>query len=235
MKRLVLFTLVLIITLSIPASASASSGRYPYINIVSVVADQTVTISAHNFPAHDTFRVTMGYYGSCGIGGVVVGFTDTGSGGSFTATYNIPSTLAGQQRIAIRLQSPTSGYYAYNWFFNNSTGSSATPTPTPTPSTPGYSGYPYFFITAVVRDQTVTINAHNFPPDDTFTVMMGAYGTYGIGGTVVGTTSTGSGGAFSATYTIPANLAGSYRIAIRLSSPTSGYYAYNWFYNNTTP
>jgi len=98
---------------------------------------------------------------------------------------------------------------------------------------PAYSGYPTFSIVAVVKDTTVTIQAYNFPPGDTFTVRMGAYGTLGVGGIVVGTQASGSGGSFSTTYDIPAALAGSYRIAIRLESPTSGYYAYNWFYNNT--
>lgn len=203
---------------------------HPYFYINSVVKDTSVTIQAYNFPPDDTFTVTMGPYGSLGIGGTVVSTTSTGSGGGFTATYNIPAGLAGSYRIAIRLQSPTSGYYAYNWFYNNS--SSSTPAPTPIP---GYSGYPYFSINAVVKDTSVTIKAYNFPPDDTFTVTMGPYGSLGIGGTVVGTTATDGGGGFTATYNIPASLAGSYRIAIRLLSPTSGYFAYNWFYNNTTP
>jgi hypothetical protein len=86
-----------------------------------VVKDQTVTISGTNFPANDTFTVLMGPYGTKGIGGVNVGSTDTGSGGSLTATYNIPSSLAGSGKIAIRLESPTSGFFAYNWFFNNTT------------------------------------------------------------------------------------------------------------------
>jgi len=235
MKRALWLGITIIIILSFNSPAIAASNYHPYFDISSVVTDQTVTITAHNFPSNDSFRVTMGYYGNYGIGGVVVGFTDTGSAGTFTATYTIPSTLAGQQRIAIRLQSPTSGYYAYNWFYNSSTGGTATPTPPSTPITPGYSGYPYFFISAVVRDQTVTINAHHFPANDTFSVTMGAYGSYGIGGIVVGTTATGNGGDFSATYNIPEDLQGSYRIAIRLSSPTSGYFAYNWFYNNSTP
>jgi len=230
MKRIIsiLITTVALLSFVFPVSASTSnSSGFPYINILSVVKDQTVTIQAFNFPAHDTFRVTMGVYGTYGIGGVVVGFTDTGDGGSFVATYGIPSTLAGSNLIALRLQSPTSGYYAYNWFTNNPI------TPPGTTPIPGYSGYPYFFIESVVGDQTVTINAYNFPHNDTFSVTMGAYGSYGIGGTVVGSTSTGGEGSFTATYNIPSSLASSYRIAIRLFSPNSGYFAYNWFYNNT--
>jgi hypothetical protein len=61
---------------------------------------------------------------------------------------------------------------------------------------------------------------------------MGAYGTLGVNGTVVGTTDSGN-GSFTATYTIPAVLRGSSRIAIRLQS-TSGHFSYNWFWNNTT-
>lgn len=233
MKLVLRIIISLVILLSFTSPALASYYGYPYFYITAVVKDQTITIQGYNFPAHDTYRVTMGYYGSFGIGGVVVGFTDSGGGGSITATYDIPSTLLGLHRIAIRLQSPTSGYYAYNWFYNNTTDGNTSPTPTP--PTPSYTGYPYFFIDSVVRDQTVTIHAYNFPSADTFTVTMGPYGSYGIGGIVAGTQSSGSGGTFSATYNVPEQLDGSYRIAIRLYSPTSGYYAYNWFYNNTTP
>jgi hypothetical protein len=219
-------------------SGSPGSGYsgYPTFAIVDVVRDSTVTIKTYNMPANDSFTVRMGAYGALGIGGVVVATTSSGAGGSFTATYNIPASLAGSYRIAIRMDSPTSGYYAYNWFYNNTVSApppGPTPTPGPTPA-PGYSGYPTFSITAVVRDSTVTIQAYNLPPNDTFTVTMGPYGTLGIGGVVVTSTASGSGGSQSFTYNIPAALSGSYQIAIRLQSSTSGYYAYNWFYNNTT-
>ncbi len=230
MKRyFMIFVIVSIalLALAVPTSASdaTSRGSFPYFYILSVVKDQTVTIQAYNFPANDTFAVTMGRYGSLGIGGVIVGTTNSGNEGAFVASYTIPAQLAGSYQIAIRLQSATSGYHAYNWFYNNSAPS--------TPVQPGYSGYPYFFITSVVKDQSVTIQAHNFPANDQFAVRMGDYGTLGIGGTQVATLSSGNGGSFTATYDIPALLAGSYRIAIRFESSTSGYYAYNWFYNNT--
>jgi hypothetical protein len=211
---------------------------YPYFFIAAVVRDTSVTINASNFPASDTFRVLMGPYGTLGVGGTQVATQSTGSGGSFTATYPVPASLAGSYKIAIRLESTTSGYYAYNWFYNNTAGNTGSPGPTPTPgptAIPGYSGYPYFKISAVTRDVSVTINASNFPPNDSFRVLMGPYGSYGIGGYQVATQNTDGGGSFSASYSIPAALAGSYQIAIRLESTTTGYYAYNWFYNNTTP
>jgi hypothetical protein len=230
MKKIfpILFALVLALSIVVPASASG----YPYFLITTVVKDQTVTIQTYNFPPNDNFTVTMGPYGGLGIGGIVVGTTNSGPGGSFTATYTIPAALAGSYQIAIRLQSPASGYYAYNWFYNNTAPATVTPVPTPIP---GYSGYPYFYISSVAKDQSVSIQAYNFPPNDSFSVTMGPYGSLGIGGTVVGTTNTGAGGSFTATYSIPATLAGSYRISIRLQSSTTGYYAYNWFYNNSTP
>jgi hypothetical protein len=98
-----------------------------------------------------------------------------------------------------------------------------------------YSGYPSFSIVSVVPDQSVTIKTYNLPANDSFNVTMGPMYTQGIGGYFVKTVNSGSGGSISYTFTIPSQLAGSYRISIRMQSPTSGYYAYNWFYNNTTP
>lgn len=93
---------------------------------------------------------------------------------------------------------------------------------------------PTFGIARVVRDTSVTIQTANFPARQTFTARMGAYGTRAIGGAVVGTVDSGNGGSFSATFNIPANLKGAQKIAIRLES-ASGYFAYNWFWNSTTP
>ncbi|MHB0922469.1 MAG: hypothetical protein ACYC3H_00695 [Bellilinea sp.] len=201
----------------------------PTFSIVSVVKDSKVTIKTNNFPANQTFTVRMGAYGTKGIGGTVIGTTDSAAGGAFEATYTIPDALKGSSRIAIRLDSP-SGYFAYNWFYNgDSTGSVVT-----TPAAPGYSGIPTFSIKSVVQDTSVTIKTSTFPAKQTFTVKMGAYGTKGIDGTVVGTTDSAAGGAFEANYTIPAALKGAAKIAIRLESE-NGYYAYNWFYNTTAP
>lgn len=230
MKRAIsiFITLLAVFTFVLPASAAnLSSQLHPYFNVLEVVKDQSVTIEVFNFPANDNFRVTMGAYGSLGIGGVVIEFTDSGSGGSFKATYAIPSTLAGSERLAIRLQSPTSGYFAYNWFWNNP---ATAPVTTPIP---GYSGFPTFSIQSVVKNQSVTILTKNFPPDDTFTVTMGKFGTLGIGGEVVTTTKSETGGAFEVTYNIPSKLTDLGQIAIRLQSPTTGFFAYNWFYNTS--
>lgn len=204
-------------------------GTIPTFSIVSVDKDKSVTIRTRDFPAKDSFDVLMGPFGTKGINGKLVDTIDSGKGGSFTANLKIPASLRGSRQIAIRLQSNTgSGFFAYNWFYNN-TASSGSGSP---PS--GYTGIPTFSISSVVKDKTVTIKTNNLPPDDKFDVYMGAMGTKGVNGIKVDTTSSGKGGSQNLTYTIPGALKGSYQIAVRLQSPSSGYFAYNWFYNNTT-
>ena len=203
----------------------------PTFSISAVEKNASVTVLTNNFPAGQNFTVRMGEFGTLGVGGIVVGTTASGSGGSMSATYTIPAALAGRSRVAIRMEFP-SGHYSYNWFYNNSTGTAAPAVTSVSPAVPGYVGIPTFMILTVAKDDTVTIQGYNFPAGQSFTVRMGEYGTLAIGGIVVTTVDTGAGGNFSATYDIPAALAGKSRIAVRLDSASGYYYAYNWFYNN---
>lgn len=203
------------------------AGKVPTFTIVSVEEDKTVTIETANFPANDKFDVLMGKYGTQGVGGIKVTSVDSGAGGRLTFTFTLPDSMKGLTRIAIRLRSPTSGYYAFNWFWNitSSTGGPATPSTT--------IKIPTFRIQSVVKDSKVTIVTSNFPANDKFIVTMNDYGTRGIGGTSVTTVDSGAGGTLSFTFDIPASMKGQGRIAIRLQSATSGYFAYNWFWNVT--
>ncbi len=218
------------------ATATATPAKgIPTFSIVKVVKGTSVTIHTSNFPAAQTFTARMGKYGTYGIGGTVVGTTDSGSGGAFDVTYTIPAALAAEARIAIRLDSPQ-GYFSFNWFDNldstiHVTG--ATPGVTATPA-PASSGIPKIFIQSVVKDSKVTLQGTNFPAGKSFVVRMGAFGTQGVGGTQVAIFDSGSGGTFTATYSIPAALAGSSTIAIRLETADGVFFAYNWFYNATT-
>jgi LysM repeat protein len=95
---------------------------------------------------------------------------------------------------------------------------------------------PTFSINSVVKNQTVTIQTFNFPANKTFDVLMGRIGTHAINGIQAGSVNTNDGGSFVVTFEIPASLKGLNQIAIRLEvTDDSGYYAYNWFYNRTTP
>jgi len=208
-----------------PAQPSTCACNIPTFSIKSVVKGEDVTITTYNFPKNVEFTVLMGKMWTRGINGIEVATLNSGEGGSFEATFDIPEELANEERIAIRLEG-TGGYYAYNWFWNNT---ASTP---PAEPVDGYSGYPYFFITAVEKDTTVSIKAYNLPKDTDFTVLMGKMWTMGINGIEVTTLNSGEGGTLEATFAIPAELAGEQRIAIRLQGEV--YYAYNWFWNNTT-
>jgi len=208
-----------------PAQPPTCACNIPTFSIKSVVKGEDVTITTYNFPKNVEFTVLMGKMWTRGINGIEVATLNSGEGGSFEATFDIPAELANEERIAIRLEG-TGGYYAYNWFWNNT---ASTP---PAEPVDGYSGYPYFFITAVVKDTTVSIKAYNLPEDTDFTVLMGKMWTMGINGIEVTTLNSGEGGTLEATFDIPAELAGEQRIAIRLQGEV--YYAYNWFWNNTT-
>ncbi|NIV12212.1 MAG: hypothetical protein GWN62_13320 [Aliifodinibius sp.] len=185
-----------------------------------------------NFTTDDTYDVYIGKFGTKGVGGVKVGTQATDANGKFTGTYAIPASLQNEAKLAIRFVSPAAGYYAYDWFVNQGTSGTGT--------TPGYppagaNTIPTFTITAVVKGDTVTIKAKNFTTNDSYKVTMGAMGTKGVGGVEVATQATDSTGAFTATYNIPASLAGSSQIAIRLQSSATGYYSYNWFWNSNYP
>ena len=208
-----------------PAQPPTCACNIPTFSIKSVVKGEDVTITTYNFPKNVEFTVLMGKMWTRGINGIEVATLNSGEGGSFEATFDIPAELANEERIAIRLEG-TGGYYAYNWFWNNT---ASTP---PAEPVDGYSGYPYFFITAVEKDTTVSIKAYNLPEDTDFTVLMGKMWTMGINGIEVNTLNSGEGGTLEATFAIPAELAGEQRIAIRLQGEV--YYAYNWFWNNPT-
>ncbi len=195
----------------------------PTISITSVEPDQEVTIQTHNFPADKEFVVLMGKIGTRGIGGVEVIRIDSGDGGSFSDTFEIPESLQGLYQIAIRLQTPDGIFYSYNWFYNN--------TEKPTV----YTGIPTFTITEVVEDESVTILTNNFPADYDFDILMGKMFTRGVNGIYVTSVNSSTGGELTGTFSIPEELMGEYRIAIRLESTVGGYYAFNWFYNNTYP
>jgi LysM repeat protein len=216
-----------------PTTPPGYSG-FPTFSIVSVVEDTSVQIRTNNLPPNDVFTVKMGRMGTKGVGGVTVGTLNSGSGGTLTAEFNIPEEMRDRRQVAIRIESPTSGFFAYNWFWNataSGTGGGDEPT-TPPPSS---GTIPTFSITKVVADGTVTIQTKNFPANVQFDVLMGKIGTRGVNGTKVTTISSGTGGSLTLTFDIPAALHDQAQIAIRLQAQSGGWFAYNWFWNNNAP
>ncbi len=227
--------LALILLAAQSVSAAQNSLVIPTFTIKSVEVDSSVTIVAKNFPKNESFKVRMNTFGTLGIGGVVVETQDSGDG-SFTATYSIPNSLKGLSKIAIRLQSTDSGYYSYNWFWNDTSTDFGTGGPTTSWGYPpkGAGTTPSTTVTNVTEGTDVTVNGTNFTTDDTYNVYIGKYGTKGKGGTKVATQDTNANGKFEDTYDIPAALKDEAKLAIRFESPSSGYYAYDWFYNDTS-
>jgi len=227
--RSVAILLVVLVALLVGPGLAISS-TIPTIAITDVITDQTVSIMTYNYPANQDFVVTMGPMGSMGIDGYYVTTIKSGAGGSFPATFTIPEQLKGSYQIAIRLQS-AQGFYSFNWFYNNTTG-------TGTGGQPGYTGIPTFQVLSVVTDQTVTVRTHNFPANQVFRWTMGPMGTQGINGIAVAgfeAWNSGTGGQQDLTLPIPAQLRGSFQISMRAqTSHANPFFAYNWFYNNTT-
>jgi hypothetical protein len=217
--------------------AAVSSSANPFTNILNVVSNSEVTLQTFNFPADKEFIVTMGPIGTKGVGGIVVGTQLTGeTGGSFIATYPIPSQLRGSEMIAIRFTSTDSGHFSYD-YFQNEDGFAATA------SSVAFVGdwnlpagtYPNMTINTIIGNSTVTVSGYNFTKNDNYMVYMGAIGTQGVGGVYVGDKAIDASGTFTDTFNIPASLAGHSQIAIRMVSKNTVYYTYNWFFNSTNP
>lgn len=217
---------------SLCISLSGSAPYSPYgwsYSVVKVVQNTSVTIRTYNFPDNVSFEVHIGRLSGGAYEWKKVADLDSDRGGSFKATFNLPPEFSGTTKLVIRLTQTKKGISVDRWFNNVPYGSGTGGLYPPT-----YYGIPTIWIVSVVRDATVTIRTHNFPPGLTFDVLMGPMGTRGIGGYYVGSFNSGAGGTMEVTFNIPPQLYGSYRIAIRTQNLATGYYSYNWFYNNTT-
>jgi len=233
-------SVLVILGLIVPILLTASVQAYSY-SILSVVQDQSVTIQTYGFPANDTFNVTMGYNGTWGIGGTLVSKLTTGSGGTIKAKFYIPPELYGQNIIAIRLESPTSGKWYANWFYNNTATVPvypyAAPTSTPKPGGGIPEGSTHFLIKSVVKGESVTVTLVNFPSNHNYAVFMGktstktpVYPWYEVAGF-----NSADGHSFNATFSIPPELEFFPQITIKIWDMAWPHnFTYNWFYNYTT-
>lgn len=205
----------------------------PSFSIVSVSTDTNVTILTNNFPPNQIFDVTMGLMYTQGIGGIKVGEINSGTGAAIQQTFNIPAELRGQSRIAIRAQTRhASPYYAYNWFWNNTSGGTNGGTGGQPPVTPPVTGVPTMKVCQVVRDGSVEFQTANYPANMNFTVTMGPMGTQGFVGYAAGSFNSGTGGSMRVSMPIPDGVKGLDQIAIRAQG--SLYFSYNWFWNTNT-
>jgi hypothetical protein len=87
-------------------------------NVVHVEKGGIVVAHLNNLPASAHFAVTLGVAGTQGFGGNLVGHLDTGdlAGGEAYGSFEIPSNLAGEATLDLRVEAPG---YLYLATFNN--------------------------------------------------------------------------------------------------------------------
>ncbi len=204
-----------------PYAVQAAQAK-PTLEIIEVERDREVTVRGEDFPRNTRFDVYLYPLGFDPEPEDRVDRFTTGSTGVFETSFDIPRKLEGYRRLVLFMESRDGNYDIETWFFNRNTGKSDR-----------YTGTPSFTILDVVKDREVTLRLRNLPPDDRFEVLMDEIGTQAKDGIHVGWVSTGFGGNRQVTFSIPSALRGESRIAVRIESPTSGYYYYNWFYNRT--
>ena len=96
----------------------ATKSSIPSLWIDSVEKDETVTITAENYPSDVTLDVLMGEMDSEEERGQKVGTLTVGEGGKKSATFDIPEDLKGLDQISLITQNEKEGYYSFNWFDN---------------------------------------------------------------------------------------------------------------------
>ncbi|MBP1704099.1 MAG: hypothetical protein H6Q38_3206, partial [Chloroflexi bacterium] len=90
----------------------------PYIVVTAVSKDNTVTIKAYKFPQGE-YVVRMDSGGSSAKNGIKVDTIEIKENKTYSATFDIPDDLAGEDTITIRIQSVDDAKtFAYTTFDN---------------------------------------------------------------------------------------------------------------------
>jgi hypothetical protein len=223
-------TALAVFGMTVPQPVQAADGFF--IEIVSVKADDTLTLRFKDAPANYIFTVRMDVAGNKAIDGIVVTQTNSGAGGNFQETYKIPAELHGKKTIAVRVDSTRGGFYAYNWF-NNRTSTETIPSTGPAvPVKPVITGRGPAVKILGIKGDMMTVRATGFPANVTFSVRVGPFYGFAKQGEVMGTVNSGKGGDFDFNVKISNRVKADELGAIRLDG--SGYYAYNAFkYTNS--
>ncbi len=216
------FLAVIVMGASLPQAVFAAAA--PYIDILSIKADERVTIRTHNFPANVNYTVRMDRSGNQAINGIVVGEINSGSGGSFDIIFRMPAELKGAKTISIRFESSANGAY-FNWFNNKDMAAAGNGVPVT-----GSSEKPYIKIVGVRQNELVTVETGNFPANVNFRVRVGPFDSFFKNYVVVDTINSGSGGAFRFTVKLPDVVQDVDMVTIRLDG-SQGSYAFNAFHN----
>ena len=211
------------------SSAPTSTTSTGNIVITDVNEDKDVTFKAAGAPAGAKLAVWFDWETSSGaLKGQQSGTVKVGSDGTILATVKIPPAAKDRPSLRLRLQGLSgSSYLIYKWFTNadiaTSGGSSSGST----------GGLPYIVVTAVSKDNTVTIKAYKFPQGE-YVVRMDSGGSSAKNGIKVDTIEIKENKTYSATFDIPDDLAGEDTITIRIQSVDDAKtFAYTTFDNVT--
>jgi hypothetical protein len=104
-----------------PTPTPTTPGTKPYIIFTGVQKDAWVTVQANRFPTNEVFTVRMGPFYSYASNHMDVATINSGNGGTFSFTINLPASLKGVELVTVLL-SGSHGNYAYNAFVNATTG-----------------------------------------------------------------------------------------------------------------
>lgn len=198
--------------------AGAQEDLIPALSVESVEVGRSIVLLAEDLPRHDDFVVTIGRIGTLGVGGEVVGTVNSGADGMFRATFPIPDALKGVSRLSVRAEN-SEGAHGYDWFDNY----------IPTPPGSEQQFEPRLSVETVVMNESVTVRATGFPPNESIYFILGHMGTLAQDGHALASADSGPDGAAAATIDIPYELKGLEAISVR--AVTNGYFAYNWFEN----
>lgn len=92
----------------------------PTFGVRGVVYNESVTIQANDFPANETYTVFLARGDYSGTGWIEAGTGETGEGGTFLATFDIPESLLYVGTIAAKIEF-ADGTATTNWFYNVTT------------------------------------------------------------------------------------------------------------------
>lgn len=215
-----------------------NSGRLWTFSIVDVDPDTSVTIHTQNLPSNVLFNAKMGRRSGNGYEWFDLPDFDSDRGKRIEVVFTIPEELKDVNQLVVRvIQKKKNGNtFHYDQWFSNTPGGAGTGSHAVSYNPYKYGTYgtiPTIWIVGVSRNNSVTIQTANFPANLDFQVLMGPMGTQGHGYYVT-TFNSGDGGVMNLTFSIPPELYGSAKVSIRTQNQWSGYFSYNWFYNNST-
>ena len=217
----------------------------PSITVVAVNPNQDLQVVISNLPANTDFTVTESAAGNQGVGPVIAHFNSV-DGGTRSYWFEMLTDVRSDASAEIRIDSGT-GIHAYATFVPTTTLSSTsttttTATATPAPAataTPAATTTPTVVAPPVIMGKIQVIHVQmggivvaeltGLPLDTQFTVTVGAGGSQGWGGSMVGNLSTGSLSDHTGTFEIPVDFASNATLDLRIEAPG---YLYLVTFNN---